>query len=59
MTVWIEGDVYGSATTRQILKCAHYKRTLRAHIYTYMALYELTLGQFVTEKPDMMLTDWC
>ncbi len=31
---WIEADVYASATTRHILKCAHYKRTLRAHIHT-------------------------
>jgi len=29
---WLEAGVYGSATIRQILKCAHYKRTLRAHI---------------------------
>ena len=50
---WIEADVYGSATTRQILKCAHYKRTLRAHIHTYMALYELVLEQFFTEKPNL------
>ncbi len=40
---WIESGVYGSATTRQILKCAHYKRTLRAHMHMYMALYELLL----------------
>ena len=31
---WIEADVYGPSTTRQILKCSHYKRTLRAHIHT-------------------------
>ena len=28
----IEADVYDSATTRQILHCTHYKRSLRAHI---------------------------
>lgn len=50
---WIEADVYGSATTRQILKCAHYKRTLRAHIHTYMALYEILLDKFFTEKPNL------
>ncbi|KAG1671941.1 ATP-binding cassette sub-family D member 4 [Nymphon striatum] len=43
----------GSATTRQILKCTHYKRTLRAHIHTYMALYELVLEQFFTVKPNL------
>ena len=43
---WSEADVYGS-TTRQILKCSHYKRALCAHIHTYMALYELALEQFL------------
>jgi len=37
MLAWIEADVYGSATTRQILKCTHYKRSLHAHIYSYRA----------------------
>jgi len=40
---WIEADVYGSATTRQILKCTHYKRALHAHTYSYIALYEMAL----------------
>ena len=35
---WIEADVYGSARTRQILKCTHYKRALRANIYSYVAI---------------------
>ena len=50
---WIEADVYGPSTTRQILKCSHYKRTLLAHIHTYMALYELVLEQFFTEMPHL------
>ena len=50
---WIESDVYGSATTRQILKCTHYKRSLRAQMYSYMALYELLIEQFFKEKPDL------
>ena len=49
---WIEADVYGSATTRQIFKCANCKRTLRAHIHTDMALYELVLEKFFTEKSN-------
>ncbi|KAK5933353.1 hypothetical protein CgunFtcFv8_013842 [Champsocephalus gunnari] len=40
---WMEADVYGPATTRQILKCTHYKRALHAHIYSYVALYEMAL----------------
>jgi len=50
---WIEADGYDSATTRQILKCAHYKRTLRAHIHTYMALFELLLDKFFTDEPNL------
>ncbi len=48
---WIEADVYGSATTRQILQCKHYKRSLRAHVYTYVALYENGLGGVLQGKP--------
>ena len=49
--------MYGSATTRQILKCNQYKRTLRAHIYSYMALCELALDGFFEE--DSQLKDAC
>ena len=49
--------MYGSATTRQIIKCNHCKRTLRAHIYSYMALYELALDGFF--KDDSQLKDAC
>ena len=50
---WIQADVYGSTTTRQHLKCAHYRSTLRAHIDMNMALYELLLDKFSTEKPNL------
>ena len=50
---WMEADVYGSATTIHILKCNHYKRTLRAHLYSYLALYELALGEFIKEYPHL------
>ncbi|KAK7076274.1 hypothetical protein SK128_021313, partial [Halocaridina rubra] len=59
---WLEADIYGPPTTRQILKCGHYKRALRAHTHTYMALYELPLEQFFTDMPQMrrsqLLMDW-
>ena len=48
---WIEADVYGSATTRQILKCTHYKRSLTAHIYSYVALYEMAMEEFFKDNP--------
>ena len=54
---WTEADLYGSATTRQILKCTHYKRALQAHIYSYMALYVLALDEFFKEYPH--LRDCC
>ena len=50
---WIEAAVCGPSTTRQILKCSHYKRALCAHIHTYMALYELALEQFFREMPHL------
>ena len=41
----------------QIIKCTHYKRSLRAHIYSYTALYELAIDQFLKDTPD--LKDMC
>ncbi|KAI4816689.1 hypothetical protein KUCAC02_009005 [Chaenocephalus aceratus] len=50
---WMEADVYGPATTRQILKCTHYKRALHAHIYSYVALYEMALEEFFKDNPQL------
>ena len=50
---WMEADVHGSATTRQIIKCIHYKRSLRAHSCSYMALCELAIDQFLKDNPDL------
>lgn len=50
---WIEADVYGSSTTRQILKCTHYKRALRAHTYSYVALHEMALEVFFLDNPHI------
>ncbi|KAL5009751.1 hypothetical protein ScPMuIL_012056 [Solemya velum] len=50
---WMEADVYGPATTRQILECTHYKRSLHAHIYSYIALYELALDEFFKDFPQL------
>ena len=55
---WLESNVYGSATIRQILKCTHYKRSIQAHIYTYMALYELVLEMFFEEYPHLNVGAW-
>lgn len=50
---WTEADVYGSATTRQILKCTHYKRSLQAHIYSYVALSEMAIEEFFKDNPHL------
>ncbi|KAK1879681.1 Acetyl-coenzyme A carboxylase carboxyl transferase subunit beta, partial [Dissostichus eleginoides] len=50
---WMEADVYGPATTRQILKCTHYKRALHAHIYSYVALYEMALEEFFKDNAQL------
>ena len=52
---WIEADVYGSATTRQILKYTHYKCSLTAHIYSYVALYGMVLEEFFQDNPDLKM----
>ena len=49
---WIEADVFGASTTRQILKVTHYKRALLAHIYTSTALYEMVFELFFEDKPE-------
>lgn len=43
---WVEADVFSSATTRHILQCIYkYKRFLRVHILSSMALYEYDIEQ--------------
>ena len=39
----IESDVFGSATTRHILKCTHFKRSVCAQIYSCVTVYEIAL----------------
>ena len=50
---WIESDVFGASTTRQILNVTHYKRALRAHIYTSTALYEMVFELFFEDNPEL------
>jgi len=50
---WIEAYFYGSATTRQILKCTHYKHALHAHTYSYVALYKMALEEFFRDNPQL------
>lgn len=50
---WIEADVFGASTTRQILKITHYERALLAHIYTSTALYEMVFELFFEDNPEL------
>ena len=50
---WIEAEVYRPSKQDWILTCIHHKRSLRAHIYTCMALYELALKEFLMDYPDL------
>jgi len=50
---WMEADLYGSATTRQILKCTHYKRSIQAYIYSYVALSEMAIKEFFNDNPHL------
>ena len=49
----MEAYVYGAATTRQILKYTHYYHALRVHIYSYVALYKMSLDEFFTYNPQL------
>ena len=50
---WIESDIYGPATVRQILECGHMKRSLYAHIITLQALFDLYKEEFFSQCPDL------
>lgn len=50
---WIEADIYGPTTTRQILEAKHMKRALQAHITTVQALYDLYVEEFFREHPHL------
>ena len=43
---WVESDLYGPATVRQILECGHMKRSLTAHVVTLQALFDLYKEEF-------------
>ena len=51
---WIEGDLYGSATVKQILEGKHVKRGIAAHLTTLQALFTLYAEAFFNEKEDLL-----
>ena len=50
---WIEADLYGPLTVRQILEGKHVKRGVEAHLVTLQALFMLYQNAFFKEYPDV------
>ena len=40
-TIWLESDMYGLATCRQILDGNHVKRAIQTHMATLLAMFSL------------------
>jgi hypothetical protein len=47
---WIEADIYGPTTTRQILEGRHMKRAVTAHIITLQALNDLLMDEYQSSE---------
>ena len=50
---WIEADIYGSATVKQISEGRHVKRGIAAHLATLQALFTLYAEAFFIDKADL------
>ena len=50
---WVEADIFGPATMRQILECRNYKRVLIAHVITLQALFFLYEKAFFTNNKEL------
>lgn len=50
---WMEADIYGSATVKQILEGKHVKRAIEAHFITLQSLMTLYQEAFFTEYSDL------
>lgn len=53
--LWVECELYGVATTRQILDGKHIRRGIEAHITTLSALYCLLEDEYNSEYPQDFL----
>lgn len=51
---WVESDLYGPATVKQILGGKHVKRGQRAHLVTLQALFSLYQEAFFVEHPSLL-----
>ncbi|CAH3164811.1 unnamed protein product, partial [Porites lobata] len=53
---WIESELYGPSTIKQIIDGKHVKRGKRAHMITLQALFSLYLEAFLEGSPDVRRT---
>ena len=53
---WIESQLYGPSTVKQIIDGKHVKRGKRAHMITLQALFSLYLETFLEYRPDVRRT---
>lgn len=51
---WIEADLYGPTTIRQILEGKHMKKVVDAHTVTLQALFDLLVEGFDISLPDKL-----
>ena len=51
---WIEAELYGTATVKQILEGRHVNRGIRSHLTTLQALFTLYTDAFFIDKPDLL-----
>ena len=52
---WIESDLYGPSTVKQILRGNHVKRGEAAHMVILQALFSLYLEAFFVRHPAVLL----
>jgi len=50
---WIESELYGPSTVKQILDGNHVKRGEKAHMITLQALFALYLDEFLKNLPEL------
>jgi len=50
---WLESDLYGPATVKQIIGGDHVKRGETAHLITVQALFEIYQEDFFKQHPDL------
>ena len=50
---WVEAELYGTATLRQIIEGKHMERVLQAHATTLQVCFDMYIEAFLDENPQM------